>query len=322
MKGKIRCETEFFDCEVLSKDNPAEANKMFMEKYLEVREAKPPGAIQCTNISYSWCNRRCRSTIMWMLAMIFVVGAFALVLFFKEWNDSLTASAGLQTKCAPISDAPDIEIVYDDYSKSPKQRDGLVHCYCLAYLNEFGSVAGTKAKFLAIAPDLKGDPCGDWLPIYQNSFYLVIITGVLIGGVNGIVCLLFEILAPLEKCLTWPGENLGTFQRICLVQFLNLGAVFIFSDFSIGLMRNETGLPPGVLAGRYRDFDTDWFTDIGAKVTMAMISNSVAPHAGKAAEPFVQKLILRYVLDRCCKKHLRKKSNLEGEEAQKEDPEE
>jgi|TARA_B110000285_G_scaffold231115_1_gene299020 hypothetical protein len=42
-----------------------------------------------------------------------------------------------------------------------------------------------------------------------------------------------------------------------------------------------------------------------------MISNSVAPHAGKAAEPFVQKIILRYVLDRCCKKHLRKKANLE-----------
>ena len=90
--------------------------------------------------------------------------------------------------------------------------------------------------------------------------------------------------------------------------------MFIFSDFSIGLPAKETGLPPGVLAGRYRDFDTDWFNDIGAKVTMAMISNSVAPHAGKAAEPFVQKILLRYVLDRCCKKHLRKKSNLEGQE--------
>jgi hypothetical protein len=312
MKGKARCETEFFDCEALSKDNPAEGAKMFMEQFLEVREAKAPGAIQWSNISYGVCNRRCRSTIMWILAMVCVVAAFALVLYFKEWNDSLTASAGLETKCAPAADAPEIAMVYDDYQKSPKQREGLLHCYCLAYLNEYGSVAATKAKFLEVDPTLEADPCGEWLPIYENSFYLTIITGALIGAINGIVCALFEVLAPLEKCLTWPGENMSTFKRIVLVQFLNLGAVFIFSDFSLGLARDATGLPPGVLAGKYRDFDTDWFTDIGAKVTMAMISNSVAPHAGKAAEPFVQKLLLRYVLDRCCKKHLRKRSNLEG----------
>jgi hypothetical protein len=95
-----------------------------------------------------------------------------------------------------------------------------------------------------------------------------------------------------------------------------LGAVFIFSDFSIGLLQDETGLPPGVLAGRYRDFDTDWFNDVGGKIAIAMISNSVAPHAGKAAEPFVQKILLRWLLDRCCKKHLRKKTNIEGEKEQ------
>ena len=76
-------------------------------------------------------------------------------------------------------------------------------------------------------------------------------------------------------------------------------------------MPDKTGLPPGVLAGKYRDFDTDWFNDVGAKIAIAMIANSVAPHAGKAAEPFVQKILLRYILDRCCKKHLRKKSNVE-----------
>jgi hypothetical protein len=86
-----------------------------------------------------------------------------------------------------------------------------VHCYCLAYLNEFGSVDGTKAKFLAVASDLKGDPCGEWFPIYQNSAYFIIITGALIGAINGIVVFLFENLAFFGKCLTWTGENLGTF---------------------------------------------------------------------------------------------------------------
>ena len=68
MKGKTRAETEFFDCEALSKDNPDENKKMFMEQFLEVREAKPPGAIQWHNIYYSWCNRRCMCTCLWIFA--------------------------------------------------------------------------------------------------------------------------------------------------------------------------------------------------------------------------------------------------------------
>ena len=45
MKGKTRCETEFYDCKSLAKDNPSENEKMFMEEFLEIREAMPTGAI-------------------------------------------------------------------------------------------------------------------------------------------------------------------------------------------------------------------------------------------------------------------------------------
>jgi hypothetical protein len=44
---------------------------------------------------------------------------------------------------------------------------------------------------------------------------------------------------------------------------------------------------------------------------MAMISNSISPMVGPALEPFIKK-ILRFVLDRCFKKHLRKINNLEN----------
>jgi len=81
----------------------------------------------------------------------------------------------------------------------------------LGYLNANGNVDGTKAKFLALNPDLKGDPCAEWKEIYDNSFLFILITGVLIGGINGIAVFLFEALAPFGKCMTWPGENLGTF---------------------------------------------------------------------------------------------------------------
>jgi len=114
MKGKTRCETEFFDCKSLAKDNPSENEKMFMEEFLEVREALPTGAIQWPNISYSWCNRRCRCTCLWIFALVLVLVAFAFILLFKEMNDSVTAGASPSVLCAPPEDAPDFEMVVDD----------------------------------------------------------------------------------------------------------------------------------------------------------------------------------------------------------------
>jgi len=70
--------------------------------------------------------------------------------------------------------------------------------------------------------------------------------------------------------------------------------------------------------GKYRDFDTLWYYDVGAKITMAMISNSLAPHGKTFSEPIVTAL-LRWVLDRCFKRHLLKLNNLEKPPAEKQE---
>jgi hypothetical protein len=97
----------------------------------------------------------------------------------------------------------------------------------------------------------------------------------------------------------------------------------LFSDFTLGFERKKGSLP--ILVGKYQDFDTLWYYDIGAKITMAMISNSIAPMVAPGVEPLVKKL-LRHILDRCFKKHLKKISNLEnppaeeGKEVQQDEP--
>ena len=94
--------------------------------------------------------------------------------------------------------------------------------------------------------------------------------------------------------------------------------LFLFSDFTLGFDRESMTIP--VLVGKYVDFDTFWYFDIGAKITMAMISNSLAPMGAPISEPLVKK-ILRFVLDRCFKCHLRKINNLDKkpEEGKKEE---
>ena len=65
-----------------------------------------------------------------------------------------------------------------------------------------------------------------------------------------------------------------------------------------------------MLKGNHKDFDTAWYYDVGAKITMAMVSNSIAPYFSKLFEPILVP-ILRWVLDRNFKKHLRKRTNIE-----------
>jgi len=92
-----------------------------------------------------------------------------------------------------------------------------------------------------------------------------------------------------------------------MVQFLNIACVLIFADFNLGQV-SEGGI--SILMGNHRDFDTPWYYDVGAKITMAMVSNSIAPYFAKLFE-IILVPVLRWVLDRDFKMHLRKKTNIE-----------
>lgn len=89
---------------------------------------------------------------------------------------------------------------------------------------------------------------------------------------------------------------------------MNIALVLIFADFSLGYAKEGSGF--AILQGNYKDFDTAWYKDVGAKITMAMVSNSIAPFAAKLFEPILVPL-LRCILDRGREKHLRKKTNID-----------
>jgi hypothetical protein len=144
----------------------------------------------------------------------------------------------------------------------------------------------------------------------ELAMYMIIITGAMIAAINGICVALFEILVPIfEGCVTYPAESKSQFNRIVIVQYMNIALVLLFADFSLGKV-SEGGI--SILMGKHRDFDTAWYYDVGAKITMAMVSNSIAPYASKLFEPILVP-ILRWVLDRCFKRHLRKKTNIEDD---------
>lgn len=149
MKGKKRCESDFFDSEALSKDDPVEMERIFLESFLYIREAKPPGTILWANVAYSYWNRTFRTIFIWILALVFIMLSFVFVLRFKASNDALTVQASLDADC-PIR-GPHIQVVYDDHLKAPGQKSGFMHCFCLRYLNDNGSIEGSREEFLVVA---------------------------------------------------------------------------------------------------------------------------------------------------------------------------
>jgi hypothetical protein len=86
------------------------------------------------------------------------------MVFFKDWNDSLVANASIGSKCP--NEPFELTEVIEDWEKPPKQRQGIVHCYCLTYYNEKGSVDATFPLLKAVDPKLKESPCADWLWTY------------------------------------------------------------------------------------------------------------------------------------------------------------
>ena len=70
-----------------------------------------------------------------------------------------------------------------------------------------------------------------------------------------------------------------------------------------------------MLMGKYKDFDTGWYQDVGVKITIVMLSQSFGTFGGRLFEPI--KHIGMRMWDRYkggCKWHLRKKTNIELEE--------
>lgn len=228
------------------------------------------------------------------------------MVLFKNWNDELKAGASLDTKC-PTEPIP-ADIALDDWEKPGKQRQGFMHCFCLRIHNKDGNVGAAMPEFLEADPTTPENYCEEWLWVFENNMYLTIITGALVGLLNTICVKIFEFIVVLEKLPTSMDIIKAQFSRIVMVQFLNIGALLLFADFTMGYSKAEmNGLI--ILTGNYKDFDTNWYYDIGAKISMAMISNSIVPFIGKLFEPIIV-AILRWFLDRCCNKHLLKRNNI------------
>jgi hypothetical protein len=85
----------------------------------------------------------------------------------------------------------------------------------------------------------------------------VIAPSVFISLINVITCVIFERIAAFERSHTTNDETRRQFQKILIMQFINIAIVILLVNinaFDNGLF----GLP--ILAGEYDDLDAKWYS--------------------------------------------------------------
>lgn len=201
MQGKDKCLQCFQYAQQNAKLIPGETEKMFFGRWLRFSSPAAPTSMIWKHQVYSDCNRLARTIIIWILAGIVIVLAFYLMVIFKIWNDEMLLEAGINVKCAKEPPTPQEVLV--DYEKPIKQRQGYVHCFCLDFQTKNGTIDGSQELFLEVDDSLDTDLCAQWQGFRSDSQMMIIITGAVIGAINGICVFLFEIIPMVfEKCLT------------------------------------------------------------------------------------------------------------------------
>ena len=91
---------------------------------------------------------------------------------------------------------------------------------------------------------------------------------------------------------------MGQFQKLTILQFVNIGVVILIINFNF-VDKNPDGsdglflgfLP--IFNGQFDDFDSEWYGQIGKTLCLTLLINIFSPHASKLTLPFV-KLLKRF----------------------------
>lgn len=183
---------------------------------------------------------------------------------------------------------------YLDQQKDSEQRVGLMHCFCLdKFIKD--PVSFLDIRFRSIDPADNTEYCNDWLINYGLQNAMIIGTSLVVVLINVIICVIFEQISKLERHHTQNAETLGQFQKITIMQFVNIAVVVLMVNFNLRALEGKMlfGFIP-ILNGEHMDFTVSWYYNVGATLCTTLLFNIFSPHASKLLQPVL------VCCKRCC----------------------
>lgn len=75
--------------------------------------------------------------------------------------------------------------------------------------------------------------CLDWFKNFVMQKGMVVGTSIVIAVINVITCTIFEKTVSFERKHTINDETMAQFQRITIIQFINIGVVILLINFDL-----------------------------------------------------------------------------------------
>jgi predicted exporter len=86
---------------------------------------------------------------------------------------------------------------------------------------------------------------------------MIVATSMVVVVINIIMCIIFERIVSFEKRQTANDETIAQFQKITIVQYINIGIVILLVNFD-SLQEPLLGFIP-ILNGDYTGFTAKWY---------------------------------------------------------------
>ena len=194
-----------------------------------------------------------------------------------------------------------------DQQLDEKARAGLMTCYCKPLMKTLNVKIYTKLTSTSFE-EFKlpnGNPdaelyCGKWATNYFVQQGMIVGTSIVVVMINTICSMIFDKIVFVEKRHTINDETIGQFQKITILQFINIAIVVLLVNINL-LDGPFLGFLP-ILNGEYDGFTAYWYAQVGKTLTLTLLINIFSPHVSKIAFPLLK--LLKRLMDRGCRMNM------------------
>ena len=92
-------------------------------------------------------------------------------------------------------------------------------------------------KFKMIDKTDNTEYCNEWFINYAQQKAMVYGTSLVVVAINVIICFSFELISKLERHHTQNEETMGMFQKITIMQFINIAVIVLLVNFNLTQMK-------------------------------------------------------------------------------------
>lgn len=272
--------------------------RMLKGRPVTVRRAPAPSAVLWQNLHIKSCEQRMRQSASTLASMLFIVASFVLIFFASYQNNRYQMQSAI-ADCRERSTSAWVKAYTTWHTPAEEAAlmatsdlsDKHLFCYCASLpwntmsasavkANPWSVKCPTQACTRAFAADPKAafltDPvCSSWAKDKAASVGLTVASSLVIAFVNINLGSAIRYFSGFEGHHSVELQDKSIALRLFFSQFFNTAVLVVLINVA------WTALIPNVEypTGRYTDFESGWYANVGSSLMTTMLVQIISAHA-------------------------------------------